>query len=104
MCRLLTQGASSNYEYICMRGPGGLSTTPLIQAALVGHADAARVLISRQADVNKPDPLNGITPMHAAAQGGHLPGERGLMGETSLAGILFMGLQVLGIQKQSSAY
>ena len=45
-----------------------ISTTPLIQAALKGHADAVRVLTSRGAEVNKPETCLGQTPLHAAAQ------------------------------------
>jgi ankyrin repeat protein len=49
------------------------SVTPLTRAAFKGHADAARVLISQNADVNKPEPCGGITALHNAAIGGHVP-------------------------------
>ena len=42
--------------------------SPLMMAALKGHADIARKLIERDADVNKP----GWTPLHYAATNGHL--------------------------------
>jgi len=42
--------------------------SPLMMAALKGHAELARRLIARDADVNKP----GWTPLHYAATGGHL--------------------------------
>lgn len=42
--------------------------TPLMMAALKGHADVVRQLIARDADVNKP----GWAPLHYAAAGGHL--------------------------------
>ena len=42
--------------------------TPLMMAALKGHADIVRQLIARDADVNKP----GWAPLHYAATGGHL--------------------------------
>ena len=72
ICRLLTQGADVNYVHRWMHEGKEVSTTPLIQAALNGHADAIRVLISRGAEVNKPEPSDGNTALHAAAQEGHL--------------------------------
>lgn len=42
--------------------------TPLMLAALRGHADLVRALIARDADVNK----TGWTPLHYAATHGHL--------------------------------
>lgn len=42
--------------------------TPLMMAALKGHAEIARRLVARDADVNKP----GWAPLHYAATGGHL--------------------------------
>ena len=42
--------------------------SPLMMAALKGHAELARRLIARDADVNKP----GWTPLHYAATKGHL--------------------------------
>jgi ankyrin repeat protein len=73
----------------CMRG--GRSTTPLIQAALNGHADAVRVMMSRGAEVNKHEPCDtvvdplvlggvdlhlakneGSTPLIMTVQDGHL--------------------------------
>ena len=42
--------------------------SPLMMSALKGHAELARRLIARDADVNKP----GWTPLHYAATGGHL--------------------------------
>lgn len=42
--------------------------SPLMMAALKGHADIVRKLIERDADVNKP----GWTPLHYAATNGHL--------------------------------
>jgi ankyrin repeat protein len=42
--------------------------SPLMMAALRGHADLARKLIARGADVNK----TGWTPLHYAATHGHL--------------------------------
>jgi ankyrin repeat protein len=47
------------------------STTPLIQAAVMGHADAVRVLMSRGAEVNKREPWHGQEPLHTAAHQGH---------------------------------
>lgn len=41
--------------------------SPLMIAAIRGHADLARKLVERGADVNKP----GWTPLHYAATGGH---------------------------------
>ena len=49
ICRLLTLGADVNFKLRWMHEGKELSTTPLIEAALKGHADAARVLISRGA-------------------------------------------------------
>lgn len=42
--------------------------SPLMLAALQGHLDVCRLLIARDADVNKP----GWTPLHYAATGGHV--------------------------------
>jgi uncharacterized protein len=42
--------------------------SPLMMAALKGHAALARKLIQRDADVNKP----GWAPLHYASTGGHL--------------------------------
>lgn len=42
--------------------------SPLMMAALKGHAELVRRLIARDADVNKP----GWAPLHYAATGGHL--------------------------------
>jgi len=42
--------------------------TPLMMAALKGHAAAVRQLVERGADVNKP----GWAPLHYAATGGHV--------------------------------
>ncbi|MDP3760416.1 MAG: ankyrin repeat domain-containing protein [Ramlibacter sp.] len=42
--------------------------SPLMMAALKGHADVARKLVERNADVNK----TGWTPLHYAATNGHL--------------------------------
>ena len=73
ICRLLTQGADVNYVHRFMHEGRELSTTPLIEAASKGHADAVRVLISRGAEVNKHEPCNGFTALHVAAQDGHVP-------------------------------
>ena len=58
ICRLLTQGADVNYVLRWMNEGEEISTTPLSSAALSGHADAVRVLISRGAEVNKVNPSN----------------------------------------------
>jgi ankyrin repeat protein len=42
--------------------------SPLMLAALRGHLDVCKLLITRDADVNKP----GWTPLHYAATGGHI--------------------------------
>jgi hypothetical protein len=47
-------GADANYVDRWMHEGEEMSTTPLMMAAGNGHADAARVLISRGAEVNKP--------------------------------------------------
>jgi ankyrin repeat protein len=73
ICRLLTQGGYVNYVARQIHEGVEISTTPLIQAALKGHADAVRVLTSRGAEVNKPEPCLGQTPLHAAAQGNLVP-------------------------------
>jgi hypothetical protein len=43
--------------------------TALMMACLRGHADLARKLVARGADVNQ----TGWTPLHYAATGGHIP-------------------------------
>ena len=73
ICRLLSQGADVNYVQRWMDEGKEMSTTPLIEAAFNGHADAVRVLISRNADVNKPEPFDGCTALHKSAQEGHVP-------------------------------
>ena len=74
ICRLLTQGADVNYVHRWMHeGEEARSTTPLNQATGMGHVDAIRVLISRGAEVNKPEPCNGCTALRVAAQEGHVP-------------------------------
>ena len=45
--------------------------TPLIQAASFGHANVMSVLIERGADVDKPEPCEGTTSLHAAVQQKH---------------------------------
>ena len=47
------------------------STTALMEAATHGQLDAVRVLISRNANVNRIDD-EGYTALHSAAQEGHL--------------------------------
>lgn len=42
--------------------------SPLMMAALKGHAEIVRRLVARDADINKP----GWAPLHYAATGGHL--------------------------------
>ena len=73
MCRLINQGADVDHVMKWMVEGVENSGTPLIQAAGFSHADAVRVLISRNADVNKPEPCHGLTALHGAAQGGHVP-------------------------------
>jgi ankyrin repeat protein len=73
MCRLINQGADVNYIRKIMHEGVEMSKTPLTQAAVMGHADAVRVLISRNADVNKQEPCDGLTVLHGAAEGGHVP-------------------------------
>ena len=73
MCRLINQGADVDYVFKFMHEGAEDSVMPLTQAAFKGHADAVRVLISRNADVNKPDPFDGLTALHLSAQKGHVP-------------------------------
>ncbi|QTN28708.1 ankyrin repeat domain-containing protein [Rhodoferax sp. AJA081-3] len=49
--------------------------SPLMLAALRGYVDVCRLLIARDADVNKP----GWTPLHYAATGGHIDAMRLLL-------------------------
>ena len=65
--------ADVSYVHRFMHKGEEKSTTPLIQAALNGHADAVRVLISRGAEVNKHEPCSGWTALHMAADEGHMP-------------------------------
>ena len=44
ICRLLTQGADVNYMHRFMHEGQEMSTTPLIMAALKGHADAVSIV------------------------------------------------------------
>ena len=52
--------------------------TPLSQAA-AKHADAVRVLLEREADVNNRD-FAGYTPLHVAAENGNVESARLLVG------------------------
>jgi ankyrin repeat protein len=71
MCRLINQGADVDYVLKFMHEGVEKSETLLTQAAFMGHADAVRVLISRNADVNKS--CDGFTVLHTSAEGGHAP-------------------------------
>ena len=73
ICRLINQGADVDYVVKAMHEGEEMSVTPLTQAALKDHADAVRVLISRNADVNKPQPCNGCTALLISAQEGYVP-------------------------------
>lgn len=72
ICRLLNAGADVNYVHVYRQGGQEFSTTPLLQAVAFGFADAARVLISRGAEVNWTKPENDFTPLHVAAEKGHI--------------------------------
>ena len=72
MCRLLTQGADVNYVHRWMHEGREESATLFTQAAVNGHADAVRVLISRGAEVSKREPCLGNTALHMAAQEGNV--------------------------------
>ena len=69
----MTQGADVNYADRLMHEGREMSTTPLIEAAGNGHADAARVLISRGAELNKHEPCDGETALHRSAEECHVP-------------------------------
>jgi ankyrin repeat protein len=71
VCRLINRGA--DVDYVVMVEGVDRTGTPLTEAADMGHADAVRVLISRNADVNKPEPFDGCTALHKSAQEGHVP-------------------------------
>jgi ankyrin repeat protein len=71
ICRLLSQGEDVNCVQRWMHEGKEMSTTPLIEAAFRGHADAVRVLMSRGAEVNKHEPCDGLTALHGAAQRGN---------------------------------
>jgi hypothetical protein len=67
--RLLSQGADVNCMARWMHEGEEKSTTPLIAAALKGHADT---LMSRGAEVNKTKPTNGFTALRVAVQEVHV--------------------------------
>ena len=46
--------------------------TPLLMASGRGHAPAVTLLIESGADVNKPEPCQGITALHVTAKEGHV--------------------------------
>jgi ankyrin repeat protein len=73
ICRLVSQGADLNYVHRCMHEGKEISITPLSTAAVCGHADAVRVLMSRAAEVNKQEPCDRQTALHVAAQECHVP-------------------------------
>jgi ankyrin repeat protein len=73
ICRLINQGADVEYVFKFIHEGLERSITPLILAAGLGHADTVEVLISKNADVNKPEPCLGLTALHIAAQTGHVP-------------------------------
>jgi ankyrin repeat protein len=68
---LLTQGEDINYVNRWMHEDKEESIKPLIQAAMNGHAEAVRVLMSRGAEINTHDPCHGQTALHVAAHQGH---------------------------------
>jgi hypothetical protein len=57
-----------NYVYRWMHEGVERSIIPLIQAAVLGHANVMSALIEMGADVNKPEPCNGNTAPYGAAQ------------------------------------
>jgi ankyrin repeat protein len=74
MSRLIDRGADVDHVLkVMMYGEEEGSITPLTQAALMGHADAVRVLISRNADVNKKEPCHGKSALHTSAIAGYVP-------------------------------
>jgi ankyrin repeat protein len=82
---LMSRGADVNYVHRYMHEGKEISTTPLIQAAVNGHADAVRVLMSRGADVNYVHRYMhegkeiSTTPLIQAAVNGHADAVRMLM-------------------------
>jgi ankyrin repeat protein len=96
----LTEGADVNYVYRYMHEGKEISTT---QAALNGHADAVRVLMSRGAEVNKQEPSNGFSALHATVEGNCMPvieflmskgasvDVRNILGRTPLHMVAFKG-------------
>ena len=68
--KLIEKGADLNYVYKLVCDGEEESTTPLNEAALGGHANVVSVLIEKGADVNKPEPCDGHSALHMAAQTG----------------------------------
>ena len=52
-----------------MRNPQG--ATPLLVAAINGHADICGLLLAHGSNVNEVDPLTKVTALHVAASYGH---------------------------------
>jgi hypothetical protein len=115
MSRLIDQGADVDHVLKVMMYWGvEKSFTPLTVAAVKGLADAVRVLISRNADVNKQDSCDGFTALHLSAEGGHVPviqlliskgartDVRDTLGQTPLQGVI--RLQAVDKRKQQSAF
>jgi ankyrin repeat protein len=64
---------------ILVEGRNAVDESPLMLAALNGDLDLARLLIQKNADVNKP----GWTPLHYAATNGHVDVMRLLLDESA---------------------
>ena len=67
---LIIRGADVNYVVREMQDGQEQSATPLVSAAGGGHGNVVNVLIEKGADVNKPEPCSGHTPLRVAVQRG----------------------------------
>jgi ankyrin repeat protein len=65
--RLLGKKADITYMYKWMFDGGERASTPLMAAVVGGHAEVVKFLITRKANVNLAEPINGLTSLHFAS-------------------------------------
>ena len=72
MRQQLRMGADVNHVVQGMHEGVMLGAAALVYASINGHMPAVTLLIENGADVNKPEPCSGETPLHCAAVKGNM--------------------------------